>query len=474
MTPNILPNPIRAICVDRGRDLAHQFAHALDPHPVELAYERTLSEVLDRFEEAHFDVLLFSSLAIRGNEQEAMELLELINAKCPMTQVLFFVPPDQMQSALHAMRAGSFLYTKLPVSDHELRVLVETAMARRPTAGANLMLRKGVHETGFERMIGRSSAMQAVYRRIRQAAATDIPVLLTGETGSGKELAAHAIYEQSQRSSAPYVPVHLSALPSDLVADELVGHEKGAYTHAMSRKPGCLERADGGTVFLDEISSMDAKMQVSLLRVLEQQRFTRIGGQEPVSVDVRIIAATNESLQHLVQTGGFREDLFYRLDVMHIELPPLRERHGDVPLLVEHFLRQSNADFNKSIQGLEPEVLARMERYDWPGNVRELKNVIQRAVVLCEGNILTPRQLPRRLLDESTVERSIPIKIGIPLAEVERDVIRATLQYTGYHRSRTAAVLGISRRALYNKIRRYNLSLGRTIASGGDPFMEEE
>jgi DNA-binding NtrC family response regulator len=306
-------------------------------------------------------------------------------------------------------------------------------------------------------MVGRSAVMHQVYRQIRQAAATDIPVLLTGETGTGKELAAQAIHELSSRSHAPCVTVHIGALPPDLVASELFGHERGAFTNATSRRKGCFETADGGTVFLDELATIDEKMQVSLLRLLENCEFSRIGSQESISVDVRVIAASNADLADEIRRGNFREDLYYRLDVLHITMPALRERHGDINLLVDHFIKSACDDFQKVIRGISSDFISCLEAYPWPGNVRELKNVIQRAVISCAGDILNTDHLPRRISHFQNDDNTMTIRVGTSLEMAEKELITRTLEHTGYNRTRTSEILGISRRSLYNKIQRYDL-----------------
>lgn len=299
--------------------------------------------------------------------------------------------------------------------------------------------------------------MRQAYRQIRQAAATDIPVLLSGETGTGKELAAKAIHELSSRSQAPCVPVHIGSLPPDLVASEVFGHEQGAFTGATALRKGCFEVADGGTVFMDEIATIDEKMQVSLLRLLENNEFCRIGSQESISVDARVIAASNANLADEIRKGNFREDLYYRLDVLHITMPPLRERHGDIHLLVDHFIKNACEDFQKIIRGVSSDFIGCLEAYPWPGNVRELKNVIQRAAISCSGDILDTAHLPRRIRKFQEEDITMTIRVGMTLEEMEKELISRTLEYSAYNRTRTSEILNISRRSLYNKIQRYKL-----------------
>lgn len=445
---------IKIICVDEGRGLAQQVRRIYPESRLHLAYERSIEEVVDRFEHESFDIMLFSSSVTHQQPSSALEILEIITAKCPETQILFFAHPGRLKIANQALRAGAFHYSLLPVSEEELKLLIETALEKKPQLGLNLLLRSEVEKTTFEQMVGRSTSMRLVYRQIRQAAATDIPVLISGETGTGKELAAQAIHELSDRAHEPCIPVHIGSLPPDLVASELFGHDEGAYTGANKVRKGCFELAAGGTIFLDEIATIDQKMQVSLLRLLETKSFHRIGSQHDIDVDVRVIAASNADLMGEIRRGRFREDLYYRLDVLHIIMPPLRERHGDLHLLVDHFIKQSCENFQKVIRGVSSNFFSCLESYNWPGNVRELKNVIQRAVINCQEDILNVIHLPERLLNSQHDDITIPIRVGMRLAEVENEVIIRTLEYTRHNRTRAAEILGISRRALYNKLQK--------------------
>ena len=447
----------RIICVDRRQDLYHQIERVFSKDDHVVCLESSVARVLERFEREPFDVLIFSSVAAKGTEIDGVELLDVISAKSPATQILLLVKPSEIKMVMSALRAGTYQYSKLPVSDEELGLLIEAAIQQRAAHGPNGVVKEEHRKSTFESMVGISPSMQEMFRRIRQAAATDIPVLLFGETGTGKDVAAEAIHRLGPRRDGPYIPVHLGALPPELVAGELFGHEKGAFTGALSRHIGSFEQADGGTVFLDEVSTMDEKVQISLLRLIESREYYRIGGRHVVSADVRVIAASNEDLWALVRRGVFREDLFYRLDVFHIVMPPLRHRQGDMALLIDHFLEQFNRSYGKRIIGISPACVARLESYEWPGNVRELKNVVQRAVVMCQGDVLLPEHLPQRLRSEPTARPSVSFKIGATLAEIEREIVARTLAFTGNNRKKAAALLGISRRALYNKIAKYGL-----------------
>ena len=316
----------------------------------------------------------------------------------------------------------------------------------------------------FEGIIAVSLPMRAVIRRIMEAAAVDIPVLITGETGTGKDLVAAAIHKRSQRNDKPYVALNTGAMARELVASEIFGHEKGAYTGAQEARPGIFEQANGGTVFLDEIATMEEKIQVSLLRVLEERSFRRVGGFKNIGIDVRIIAATNENIEKKVEEKRFREDLFYRLNVFHIRVPALRERPpGAITVLTDHFLSYFAAVYGKEIERVSPEAYRLLRRYPWPGNVRELKNVVQTALLMAQGKELTPEFIPERI--RNTVgasagrgEPTCSFRVGASLDSVEKEVIRLTLLHVSGNKTLAAGMLGISRRALYNKIKKYELT----------------
>ena len=315
----------------------------------------------------------------------------------------------------------------------------------------------------LEGMLGVSLPMLEVFQRIVDAAATDIPVLITGETGTGKDLVAGAIHNRSRRKDKPFMAVNMGAIPAELIAGELFGHEKGAYTGAIGMRKGSFEQADGGTIFLDEISAIDEKCQVSLLRVLETKTFQRLGGEKGIRVDVRVIAATNEDLEEAIKRNRFREDLYYRLDVFRIHLPPLRERPGGLKFLSYYFLAQFSAMYNKNLNAVSPEALRCLESYSWPGNVRELKNVIQRAVVIAKGEELTPDLFPVKIRDAGKSEREsllagFPIHVEMTLEAAEKEFIVMTLAFAGGNKKKAASILGISRRALYYKLKRHKLA----------------
>jgi two-component system, NtrC family, response regulator AtoC len=316
----------------------------------------------------------------------------------------------------------------------------------------------------FEGMLGVSLTMLDVFQRVQEAASADIPVLITGETGTGKDLIAEAIHKKSKRKDGPYVAVNTGAMPSELVASELFGHEKGAYTGATEVKRGRFEEAHRGTIFLDEIGTMSEKAQVSLLRVLETNSFRRVGGEKDIHVDVRVIAACNEEPEEIIKQKQFRRDLYYRLDVFRIHLPPLRDRHGGITALINFFISHFNAVYKKNVRAVSPEAYRILRHYPWPGNVRELKNVIQRAILMAKADEITAELIPSRVREAAgenpgTDSQSLPIHLGMTLDAVEKEFIRMTLASTKGNKKEAAAVLGISRRALYDKLKKFGLGM---------------
>lgn len=450
-------NSARIMAVEKKADIAERLTGLLSKDHIEVHRESSIDRVIERFESEAYDVLVVTSAAFRAGRTDGIELLEIIAANSPGTQILFLAESGDIQTAMAALKAGTYQYAKLPIEDEELQLLINAAIEKRPLYSTNLFLETKKREVRFEQLVGRSKPMQEVYRQIRQAVVTDMPILLVGETGTGKDLAAQAIHEQSKRKDGSYVAVNLGALPSELVGSELFGHEKGAFTGAVGRREGKFEEAQNGTVFLDEIATIDAKMQVSLLRLIEQKTFNRLGGKTTIRTNARLIAASNQDLPELVEQGRFRKDLYYRLDVFRISMPPLRDRGGDVVLLIDEFLKRFNRTFNKNIVGVTPECISLLESYDWPGNVRELKNVVQRAVLVCEGEVLLPEHLPPRFRPGNPVRSKVSFEIGTSLREIEHEMIVRVLAATQNNRKLAAELLGISRRALYNKLQKHNI-----------------
>ncbi|BBO83292.1 acetoacetate metabolism regulatory protein AtoC [Desulfosarcina ovata subsp. sediminis] len=448
---------VNILVIEHGVELIRQLNRICSQKKFTIMASRTIEAGFERFEDHAIDIMILTGSVARLGRIRGMEFLDIISEKSAATQILFLASSKDMSLVFSALKRGSYQYAKLPIADGELEMLIQAALLHQPQYTPNLLLKSEARKTTFEKMVGGSAKMIELYRQIRQAANTNMPVLLTGETGTGKDLVARAIHQQSKRSSKAFLPIHLGALPPELVAGELFGYEKGAFTGATQSHRGMFEKAEGGTIFLDEIGTIDEKVQISLLRLLETRKLERIGGTRTISANVRIVTATNENLSEAVEQGRFREDLFFRLDIFQIALPPLRERGGDIALLVNSFLKQFSDDYQRDIVGISPECISVFEAYDWPGNVREIKNVVHRAVLNCTGGILLPEHLPERLQESRKQPQKISLPVGCTLKEAEREIILRTLNWTGNNRQRTASILGISRRSLYNKLTRYEL-----------------
>ncbi|HWO43067.1 MAG TPA: sigma-54 dependent transcriptional regulator [Candidatus Eisenbacteria bacterium] len=411
---------------------------------------------------APYDLLIWAVEAFDGPHLVRLEeLLKLISLHSPRTQLIVISEREPEPVGGRGNRR-TYQYIPRPYEPEKLCKVVEVALERRPVSQSLLAYPEFRVLAEFEGMIGISLPMREVFQRIIEASSADIPVLITGETGTGKDLVAAAIHNRSERKHKPYIPVNTGAIAPELIAAELFGHEKGAYTGAVERRRGFFEQADGGTIFLDEISTMDEKTQVGLLRVLENKTFRRVRGDRDIKVDVRVIAATNEDLEEAIGQKRFREDLYYRLDVFRIHLPPLRERPGGVTLLTNHFVIVFNSLYNKQVKSIAPEVYRCLRRYRWPGNVRELKNVIQRAVLMAKGEEITLDLIPPRIREaaqagEQARAGRLPFHPGMTLAAAEKELITMTLAATGGNKKEAARQLGISRRALYNKLSKYRL-----------------
>lgn len=403
-----------------------------------------------------FSVLIISDDLINQQRKDFNEMLQSVLVKNPLLKIILLVKDKNIPAAVESLQNGVYHYIKLPVTDEELKLVIESAIEQKTgIIDENIVEKK--NRKKFGEITGSSSEMQKVYEQILQAAETDIPVLILGETGTGKDLLAYTIHKMSLRHEEPYLAVNLGALPSELVASELFGHEKGAFTGALRQHKGVFEQGDKGTVFLDEIDTMDEKVQVSLLRLLEQKKFKRLGGTNLINSEARLIAATNENIDDLAATDIFRPDLFYRLDVFRITLPPLRERKSDIPLLVDEMVIKYSRTFKKTINSVSGDAIEALMNFDWPGNVRELKNAIQRAVLVCNNGELNIEHLPPRFNQNSQLPLSVSFDLGTPLDEVEREMVKHALAYVNNNRTEAAKLLGISRRALYNKLDKHNL-----------------
>ncbi len=406
-------------------------------------------EALKKVKVGEYDLVITD---VRMPGVDGMTVLESVRRDFPETDVVVITAYGTIRNAVEAMRKGAYDYLTKPVSVDEVELVVSRALERRKLIRENVRLRQELERVqGLRTLVGQSPAIRKVLGMVEMVAPTKATVLIQGESGTGKELVADAIHRLSPRKDGPFVKVNCAALPEGLVESELFGHEKGAFTHAVRRSRGRFELADGGTLLLDEIGEISPSVQVKLLRVLQEGVFERVGGEESLQVDVRVIATTNRDLWKAVQEGKFREDLFYRLNVVPIYIPPLRERKEDIPLLVQHFLKKYGTREGKEGLTVSERAMKMLMEYNWPGNVRELENAVERAVILAKGKVLKPEHF---LIGDMKME-SEPDEGPVTLAEMERRLILKTLREEGGNRTRTAQRLGISVRTLRNKLNQY-------------------
>ncbi|MGH7845281.1 MAG: sigma 54-interacting transcriptional regulator [Candidatus Binatia bacterium] len=419
-----------------------------------------IDEAQKKLKKGGYDVLIWDAVVSKTEQSGGLDLLDRLTKDSSRTYIIVVTDQEADSLPLDRLRAYAHRTLTRPVHEDEICALIAQALHQQVSSSGGSIYPETAIPLEFEGMLGISLPIREIFQRIIEAASEDISVLITGETGTGKDMVASAIHNRSRRNNGPWVAVNTGAMPPELIASELFGHEKGAYTGATEMRRGHFEKADHGTIFMDEISTMDERTQVSLLRVLETKTFRRVGGEKDIQVDVRVIAATNENLEEAVKTRRFREDLYYRLDVFRIHLPPLRERPGGVSLLTSHFVPHFNAVYKKDVRRVAPEAFHCLRRYRWPGNVRELKNVIQRAVLMAQGEVLTPDLLPARVQNAGDLPPAIPmqdsrIQVGMTLDAVEKQFLLMTLTATGGNKKETALKLGISRRALYNKLKKH-------------------
>jgi len=418
-----------------------------DGHKVDKAASG--EEALEKCQKTRYDILL---LDIKMEGMSGLEVLKKVKENDPDLSVVMITAYGSIPSAIEAMKNGAHEYLLKPFDPDELMVLIEKIRKHQAETRETQFLREQYKErTRFESMIGQSRALQEVFDLIERIAPTDSTILIKGETGTGKGLAARAIHTKSRRGQGPFVVVNCGAFPEHLLESELFGYQKGAFTDAKTTKKGRLELAHGGTLLLDEVGEISTRMQIDLLRVLEDHIFYRVGGTQPIEADFRIIAATHKDLERAIKERTFREDLYYRLNVISFAMPPLREHKEDIPLLADYFLHRFAQETNKPVDQISREALDEMMLYDWPGNVRELGNAVERAVVIGRGRRILPRDLP--------IFRSeyVSSPAGRTLREVEMTHLSSVLNETQWNVSKSAEILGIDRSTLYDKIKRYDL-----------------
>jgi DNA-binding NtrC family response regulator len=443
-------NNIKILIVDDELIMRESLAGWLerDGHTVQTAASG--EEALEKLKQTHFDIFLVD---IKMEGISGLEVLRRVKEGDPDAEVVMITAYGSIPSAIEAMKDGAYDYMLKPFDPNELGVLIEKIIQHQEQTRENIYLKEQYKErTRFESMIGQSKPMQQIFDLICAVAPTDSTILITGETGTGKGLAAKAIHTNSARREGPFVTVNCGAIPEHLMESELFGYQKGAFTDAKKTKKGRLELAHGGTLFLDEIGEISTRMQIDLLRVLEDRVFYRVGGTQPIEADFRVIAATNRNLETAIKEGAFREDLFYRLNVISFEMPSLNQRKEDIPLLAEHFLYRFAQETNKTMNKISREAMDEMMLYDWPGNIRELENAIERAVVVGKEREILPGDLPI-----FCHELPPPIRAS-SLAEVEKAHIKQVLIENQWNIARSAKILEIDRSTLYSKIKRYEIA----------------
>jgi len=416
---------------------------------------QSAEEALDRIKASPFDLVI---LDVRLPGISGIEAMSKIKEIDPQALILVMTAYGSKEVALEAVRKGAYDYFTKPFRIEEMEVVISRALEKKRLEGEVRLLRSRVGEDyGAAGLIFTSPGMWGVWGKMEKISPTDSTVLITGESGTGKELIANFIHNRSKRKNLPFIKLNCVAIPDGLLESELFGHEKGAFTGAVSRRPGKFELAHRGSFFLDEIGDMSPSTQAKILRVLQEREFERVGGSEVIKVDVRIITATNKDLKKRVSEGSFREDLYYRLNVMTLHLPPLRERREDIPILAEYFLEMVNKRVGASIKGFSGEALETLLDYTWPGNVRELKNVVERAVVMTEGDIISSNSLSLGEKEDGEIEIPEMPSLDETMASIEKKMIVDTLRKVGGVQKRASRLLGITERSLWHKVKKYNI-----------------
>jgi len=473
------------LVIDDDRTILEMIAAALEDEEVEVLTATDAEDGLARIRNDEPDVVLLDIMLPELSGLEAFQKIRHLDSKLP---TIFITGSGNSDTAIEAMKLGAYDYLLKPLDLKNVRDVVTQALKIRRMMKVEVGVRQAVSpDDKGDHMIGRSKPMQEVFKAIGRVASQDVTVLIEGESGTGKELVARAIYQHSKRNEKPFLAINCAAIPENLLESELFGHEQGAFTGGDRRRIGKFEQCSGGTIFLDEIGDMPATLQSKILRLLQDQTFERVGGNETIKTDVRLIAATNCDLQEMVEEGTFREDLYYRLNVFPICLPPLREREDDLVLLIEHFLAQYNRDLDKSVEGIAPDALKLLQSYRWPGNIREVQSVIRQAIIQTPGPVITTEFLPKDSCDDMLenddscvslsgdnggefakfVDRLFQQESEDMYAQtveyVERYLLTRVLQETGGNQSQAAKMLGITRGSLRNKIRSLGLSIDQVV-----------
>jgi len=450
-----MTQPLHMLVVDDEVNIRNALVTMLEKKGYQVRGVGTAEEALEQLEAAPVE-LVITDLRMPGIG--GMEFLHRLKDTWPDTEVVVMTAYGSINTAVEAMRVGAYDYLTKPIDRERFPIVVEKALERHALTTENKQLRDRLEtRTRFDQMVGESEPMQRVYNLVDMVAESAVTVLLTGESGTGKELVARAIHHKSTRANGPVVTLNCGALPENLFESELFGYEKGAFTGAMTTKVGRFELDDGSTLLLDEVGELSLKSQVDFLRVLETKEFRRLGGTKLITVDARIIAATNRNLEEAVKQGDFREDLYYRLNVVPIRLPPLRERGDDIPLLAERFLSEFTAQHRREPKDISRDAMRLLRLYAWPGKIRQLRNLMERLVITVRDSGIQPEHLPEEIQASQEDARTMVVALGSSLKDIERETIRRTLAEVTNHREKAAKLLGISLRALQYKIKEYRI-----------------
>jgi DNA-binding NtrC family response regulator len=447
--------PEKILVVDDEVNIREAMAALLGAEGYEVSTAASVEQAVAVLGADYFQVVLSD---MRMDGESGMDLLRWLRQNCPESEMILLTAYGSVEDAVEAMKLGAYDYLSKPVDRRRLLLLIEKALEKQRLAMENRSLRRRLSvKEEFSNIIGTSSRIRQIFKVISEVAPTNATVLISGESGTGKELVARAIHSRSNRRDGPFITLNCGALPDTLLESELFGYEKGAFTGAVGMKMGRIELASGGTLFLDEVGDMTPKTQVDLLRVLQERELRRVGGVKVIKVDVRFIAATNKELSAEIAEKRFREDLYYRLNVVPITMPALRERKEDIPILIQAFLEEFCRLHQKELKKIADRTMDLMLHYAWPGNVREMRNVVERMVLLSRTDTLEPRDLPSSIHREQDNRPTITMPIDQPLEEIEKTVIQNVFSRVTHNRRKAAQLLGISLRALHYKIRRYQL-----------------
>ena len=441
----------KILVVEDDQSMNYLLRMALKEEGYEVNGAFSLRESYEEISSEVYDVILLDLKLPDGN---GMELIDEMSKSVVDTRIIVLTAHGTINTAVEAVKKGAYNFITKPFEMEKLLIEIKRAIETINLLRENADL-KSLTSESLDWIVGESDTIKEVKEKIRTVSSLDIEVLITGESGTGKELVAHAIHYLSPRKKKPFIAINCGAIPEDLMESELFGYEKGAFTGAISSKPGKFELANDGTLFLDEIGELPKNAQVKLLRVLEDHKVERVGSTRSRDVDVRIISATNRNLEEEMKKGTFRDDLYYRIKVFTIEMPPLRERKEDIPLLLNYFLNRYSAELGKDVRKVSPEVARVFQTYDFPGNIRELQNILKSAIVSCQTDTISPRDLPRGLDKGKTMDIDVPV--GLPLKEIEKAVIIKTLKHFKGDKAKTARALNMSLSSLYNKINQWKI-----------------